>query len=355
MRARGTIGLALVLALVVVLPARASYDPLASGQAKLSLEKPFRALLSHNHLKLVGRKGARVVGQRSAILPVSGGEADPMIEKGSFELGGELILQGPRKKAPFTKLEVKTKRSPLYAKVGGGQQKVALARQIAFKREGFGYGFSATGLQLSQKSAVRLDKRLDTEAFVANQPLGDLEVSSQPATTAVLAAGRGTLVPDPAFLAKLKALHVSLTPISPAELAPGPVLSFPIAVGGMIAPDGALGTIRLGGAMELLQQGAGQVFWQEPWIDLGTRVASAEANIQPAPPYLGKEGRIGLFDLGPAALASEPRARTVSVSSAPLTLQAATAAALNEALGERKEVFRAGEALGALSFTVQGQ
>jgi hypothetical protein len=172
---------------------------------------------------------------------------------------------------------------------------------------------------------------------------------------ALLPQGQGTLIPDPAFLAKLKALFVSLNPISPAELQPGPVLKFPIAVGGQIAPDASEGTLRLGGAIELLQLGAGQVFHKEYWLDLGARSTSAEVDIEPTPAFPGKLGRIGVFDLGAGVVSSDPKSRTISLTGAPLALGAATAQSFNEAFAAGKPTFAAGEAFGVLSFAAVGQ
>jgi len=336
--------------------AQAAYDPLASGQAKLTLDPSLRSLLKQSQIKLSGRKGARVAGQRTATLPVSGGEADPTIEKGSWELGGELVLQAKRKAVPLTFLTINAKPTPLYAKVGGGQQKVAKAKTRSFIREGFGYGYEAKGLKLSQKTATRLDKRLDTEAFQANQPLGSIRVASQPQTVTVLAQNRATLAFAPAFVSKLSSLFVSLNPVFPAEHQ-GPTFTFPIIAASAIAPDASQGTIRTGGEVELLQLGAGQVFWREQWLSPGEGVDLAEANLQPSPPFAGKLAQAPLFSLSLAGaqVVSDPTARTVGISNASLALQAATAAQLNQLFAQGKAVFAAGEAVGSLSLTAQGQ
>jgi len=106
----------------------------------------------------------------------------------------------------------------------------------------------------------------------------------------------------------------------------------------------------------MLQLGGGQIFWHEFWVDLGARVAAAEVNVQPSPPYPGKLGRVGVFDLAAGgSVSSNPKARTVAVTGAPLVLEAQTAKSLDEAFAAGKEVFKAGEALGALTFTAQGQ
>jgi hypothetical protein len=333
----------------------ASYDPLGSGSAKLRLDSSFRSLLGHEGMRLVGRDGAKVMNGKTAVLPIGGGEADPIAGKVKAELGGELLLVGERKRVPFTQLMVRTKRSPLIGKLGGGQLKIATARKVTTRRQGFGTGLQATGLELSAKAAVRLNKRLDTTAFEEGQALGTLTSSLQPTTVEILPTGGATLTPDAALVAKLNRLSISLNPIFPAELSPGPVFSLPTVLGGAIAPDASAGTFRTGGSLELLLLGAGQVFLHEFWFDLGARNASAEVDVEPAPPYRGKLGRVSVIDvdLGTATVSSDHRARTIAVSGARATLQASTAAILDEAVGESKGTFTAGELLGTVSFVAQ--
>ncbi len=162
------------------------------------------------------------------------------------------------------------------------------------------------------------------------------------------------MVFDPAFVQKLDQRFVSLNPIFPAEHV-GSSFSFPIVAGGSLAPDGAEGTLRTGGAVELLQLGGGQVFWKELWLDLGSRSDSAEVDLEPTPAFPGKLGRLGVFDLGVASVASEPKARTISVAGAPLSLNAQAAAQLNQAFGAGQPLFSAGEAVGSVSFVAIGQ
>ena len=151
----------------------------------------------------------------------------------------------------------------------------------------------------------------------------------------------------------MDSLFVSVNPIFPAEH-PG-AFTFPVIAGSQIAPDGSEGTLRSGGQLEFLQLAAGQVFWNELWLDLATRSDSAEVDIEPTPAFPGKLGRIGLLDLGAATVSSDPGARTISVQGAPLTLTAQAAQHFNEAFAGGNPTFAAGEAFGALSFTAQGQ
>lgn len=336
-------------------PAGAAYDPVASGTATLTLDKSFATYLRRNGVELTATGPARRKGQKLA-LPVSGGEWDPTTGKGTLEAEGSLVFQGARGKVPLRDLVLKAKRTPLYAKVGGGQLKVAAAKKVAAARAGFGAKLTATKLALSAKVATRLNKKLrPREPFTANQPIGALTARAQPATVAVLPTGRASLAPTAAFLAKLDSLHVSVNPIAPAELAPGPLFSFPIVAAGQIAPSGTAGTLRTGGELEFLKLGAGQVFWREQWLDLGGRADLAEVDLRPSPPYGGKQGQVGILGIGAGGVSSDPAARTVSVSAAPLTLSAATAQAFNEAFAEGKAAFAAGEALGGVSFVAQGQ
>lgn len=356
MRARAPIAAALALAcLAGASPAQGAYDPIASGSATLTVDKGFAAYLKANGIALDASAPAKRQG-RKLTLPVSGGEWDPTTGKGTAEAEGSIVFQSARKKVPLREIVVKAKRTPLYAKVGGGQLKVATASKATTTRDGFGGKLTATKLALSAKVATRLNKKLRPEVpFAAGQILGTLLAKSQPQTVAVLPTGRASLTPTPQILAKLEQLHVSLNPIAPAELAPGPLFSFPIGGEGQLAPDGLSGTLRTGGELEFLQLGGGQVFWHEPWAELGTHLLSAEATLLPSPPYPGKQGRIGVLDLGAGAVSSDPRTRTITVAGAPLALTAATAAAFNQAFAQGKAVFAAGEALGSVSFVAQGQ
>ena len=167
-------------------------------------------------------------------------------------------------------------------------------------------------------------------------------------------------MPSPTLLTHLHELHVSLNPIAPAELAPGPLFSLPILAGGQIAPGGRSGTVRTGGSIEFLQLGAGQVFLHELWFGLGEAAALAEADLEPTPPFAGKQPQAPLLalDLSGASIAANTKPRTVSVAAASLSLSAALAADFNELFAkpqEKAEVFHAGEPFATVSFTAQTQ
>jgi hypothetical protein len=345
-------------ALVLSAPASADYDPIGSGRTAIALDKRFLSFAKRHGVKVrVQETGARRRGKR-LVLPVSGGRMDPTTGKGTVEHSGTVVFQRGKRRLPWRRLEVKMKRVPLQAKVGGSQLKVARAKRADARRAGFGVRFAAKGLTLTGKVATRLNKKLGLRSrpFHAGQPFASLRSGPQPLSVTVLPRGRATIALDPGFAAKMNSLFVSINPIFPAELAPGStLLSVPIVRKGALAPDASLGTLRTAGAIEFLQQKGGQAFVREFWFEMGSRIALAELEIQPTPTFRGKLGQLGVLAIGPGALTSDPRARTIGVSGAPLALSPETAAAFDEGFAEGKPTFGAGEPFGVLSFNAQTQ
>lgn len=336
---------------------QASTDPLGSGKTKLSFGKAFTELMRAHGVTATPKAPAARKGS-AFVFPVSDGKMDPTNGKGEIDQEGNFVFRRGNFALPFKKLMLKTKRAPLYAKVGGSQLKIATGARIATVRDGFGTVFTAKDLKLSDKVAVRLNKKLHLDdVFEAGQIIGSLRSETQPEVMTILPTGRATLALAPEMLAKLSSLFVSLNPISPAELAPGPLFTLPIVTEGAIAPDASLGTLRTGGAIELLQLGAGQIFWQELRLNLDAGTVTGDVDLQPSPPYAGKLDGAGIFDLdmSSATVTADAKARTTAVAGASLRLQAQSAGSFNQAFAQGKETFKAGEPFGAISFTAQGQ
>jgi hypothetical protein len=351
---RATAFCALLLALAFPLEARAAYDPIGGGATRIVLDKRFAAFLERAGVSVTARAGAAKRG-RALILPVTGGHLDPTVGRGEVEQDGTIVFSGPGRSLKVRKLVVKTTQAPLVAKVGGSQLKVATSAATKSKRRGFGAAFSARKLELTEKVATRLNKKLrPQQQFEAGQLIGTLVTEAQPLVTSVVPTGRATLVFDAAFVGKLDQHFVSLNPIAPAERA-GLTFTLPIIADSALAPDASTGTLRTGGEIEFLQLGAGQVFWHELWFDVGLRGALAEVDVEPTPAFPGKLGQIPILSLGSGAVTSEADARTIALGGAPLTLTPGTAATFNQAFAAGKEDFVAGELLGTLSFTAQGQ
>ena len=355
-----TLALSTVALFVFAPVASAAYDPVASGTTKLTLDKGFLVLLKQNGVKLSTRESAKL-GGGAVTFPVSGGKLDPTSAKATVEHEGTLLFSAGKRSIPLRALQLKTtqKRAPLSAKLGGSQLKLASAAKLSSSREGFGFKVKVTTLKLSGKVAERLDKKLHLRGvFKEGQPIGSSLTKTRPATVTVLGSGKASLALDPGTIAKLNELFVAVNPIFPAEHI-GSAFTLPI-FGGTIAPDASSGILETSGALELIQLFGGQVFLHEPWCDLGAKALSAEVDVEPSPPYPGKEGRVGVGALGltGATIASDPKTRTVAVENATVTMQAGLAETLNEVFAKPKgkgNVFKAGDPLGVISFDAQGQ
>jgi hypothetical protein len=360
-RARPVLGAVLALALLACLAptAPARYDPVGSGTTAITLDRGFLGELKRNGVKLSAVAPATLRG-RTVSFPVSGGKLDPAKDRGVVTHEGALLLRAGTRSIPLKDLQLKTtrRRAPFSVKAGGGQLELATVERLAVSRAGFGNRIAADALTLSAKVATRLTKKLRLRGvFEQGQKLGSTLTRVQPETVSIESQGIAYLTLDPGFAAKLASLFVAVDPIFPAERS-GSTFTLPIS-GGALAPDASIGTLETSGAIEALQLGGGQVFWQETWLDLGAGSATVEADFRPSPPYGGKQGRIPIADLAAiAAIAANPRARTITVTGAALSLQAATATAFEETFARplgRAGVFQTGEALGTISFTARGQ
>lgn len=355
--ARRTLGAAVALLLLPLgAQAVASYDPIASGSTAITLSSSFVRVLAEHHVRLEPQGGAKKSG-RTIVIPATAGEADPRLGTGTVEGGGSILFSVGSHRVPFRAIAFKAKRSPLYAKVGGSQLKIATGARLTSKRTGFGVGFEADGLRLTSKVATRLNKKLRIgKAFSGGQLIGRVTVTTRPLTVHLLEDRRLTLALDPTFFAKLNKLFVSLNPIAPAELGPGPALSFPVGSESTLAPDGRSGIVKLAGSIELLQLGSAQVFWREVWLEPSADSLSAEVDVEPSPPHPGKQPQAGLLALPPgAAVDSDPATRTIAITGQGAVLSDAAAAALNAAFAQGASEFAGGEPVGMVSLSVRAE
>jgi hypothetical protein len=338
--------------------ARAAYDPIGGGATKLTFDRSFLAVLKQHGVKLSAVAPARLSGG-TVTFPVAGGKFDPTSASGTVEHEGAVVFRAGSKKLPLKALQLKTtqKRSPFSVKAGGSQLKLATAGKLAVARQGFGDRVEVGQRDLGGKLATRLGKKLRLkQVFEEGQSLGSTRTTVEPETVTVLDRNKVSLVFDPGFAAKLSSLFVAVNPIFPAEH-PGD-FTLPI-FGGDLSPSGAKGRVETSGSLEFIQLGGGQVFWADNWLDPVAATTSPEVEVLPAPPFSGKVGRqaVSSFVLsGPAV--SSAKARTIAVSGSTLGLSASTAQTFNEVFARpqgKENVFAAGEPLGRVSFTAQGQ
>jgi hypothetical protein len=338
--------------------AEARFDPIAGGQTKLTFAKSFAALLKENGVTVKATSGASFKAG-VATLPVSGGKLEPADVVGSVEHEGVLIFSAGGHALPLKSLVLKTTRksSPLSAKFGGGQLKLASSSKLTSTRLGFGVASKVAQIKLSAKAATRLDKKLGLKGvFTEGQLLGSSTTDAQPETVTVKEGGRAELTLAPEFASKLSALFVAVNPVFPAEHLGTP---FTLRVtDGQIAPDASSGTLETAGSLELIQQDGGQAFFRELAPELGLATIRSEYQFVPSPTAPGPTNTGPLLGFGAGTVISEPRTRTITLSAAPLSLSAATALSLNETFAKpqnRSNVFSAGEDLGSLSFTVEAE
>lgn len=357
MSRRTAAAVAVVTALLISAPAApASYDPVGSGSTKIVLDKGLLRELREQGVKLRAQAPVRYVNG-SAVFPVVGGKIDPTAESGTVEHDGALLLSAGGRSIRLKGLQLKTtrRRSPFAVKAGGSQLKLSDSGRIAVARSGFGERISVGGLTFSKTLATRLAKKLRLRGILQQgDPLGRAVTVVQPLTAGLRGEGEVAWALAPGFAAKLDSLFVAVNPVFPAEH-PGD-FTFPI-FGGGISPDVSVGRVETRGALELLQLGGGQVFWTEPELDFSENLASAEADVEPSPPFGGKIGRVPIAVLDPAgaAFTSKPGPRTISASGLTAKLDAAMAAALNQAFAQGEPKFEAGETIASASFSAYAQ
>jgi hypothetical protein len=344
--------------LAVAQSAQARFDPIAGGQTKLTLAKPFLALLKANGVSVKGTTGA-TYKSGVATFPVSGGKLEPVDVVGSVEHEGVLVFAAGGHTLPLKSLVLKTTRksSPLSAKFGGGQLKLASSSKLTSTRSGFGVASKVTQIKISAKAATRLDKKLGLKGvFAEGQLLGSSITNAQPETVTIKEGGRAELALAPEFASKLSALFVAVNPVFPAEHLGTPFTLH--IIDGQIAPDASSGTLETAGALELIQQDGGQAFFRELAPELGLGQTRSEYQFIGSPTSPGPTVTGPLLGLGAGMLVSEPKARRIAVSGAPLPLTDATAQSLNETFAKpqgKTNVFQSGESLGILSFTAQAE
>jgi hypothetical protein len=351
-------GCVLLAMCLLAATAQARYDPIAGGTTRLTFATSFTALLKANGVTVKATAGA-TFRSGVATFPVSGGKLEPADVVGSVEHEGVLVFSAAGRSLPLKSLVLKTTRksSPLSAKFGGGQLKLASSSKLTSARSGFGVASKVTQIKLSAKAATRLDRKLGLkDVFAEGQLLGSSLTNAQPETVTVKEGGRAELTLAPEFASKLSALFVAVNPVFPAEHLGAP---FTLRVtDGQIAPDASSGTLETAGSLELIQQDGGQAFFRELAPELGLGSTRSEYQFIASPAAPGPTVTGPLLGLGAGTVASEPKTRTIALTGAPLPLSSSTAQSLNETFAKpqaKANVFQIGEALGTLSFTVQAE
>lgn len=364
--------LALLASLLAFVPAAsAARDPIASGATDLHMKKGFIRKLANAAVTVTGIRGGVTSGNKIG-LTVGEGMLDPTNVEGHVEASGGFKLALGNRGVPIYNLTVNTVKGSVYASVAKAHMQFGTFAAPVAAREGFGSNFKAGQLVLTEKATRRISNRLGLKGNRRLKPgrvLSNLYVSAQPKTVTLLAQGSAVLTPNQATLAKLAAKGVKLpsgiAPIAPAAAPSASTLQFPIA-GGTLAPDGSSGTLQTTGGVEITKKTetlSPQVKLKNIAVDFGTKAATVELEILPAPPFPGATGRASIADLTlPAgSVVANAGTRQIAITGAEAKLQAVAASTLNSVFNQPapepppSSNFVVGDPFGTFSLLAQAQ
>jgi hypothetical protein len=385
---------AALFALLAFAPfASAASDPVGSGTTTVNLSNKFTKYLKTFGIKIQKNGSAKVKGNK-ATFTVTEGSVDPTTGLGTYKLGGGLKVKAGKKSATIGNMVVNTSKKEISAKVSGKKMKFATIAGWSQARNGFGVNITIKALKITGPAAQQLNKKTGyakgkPKPFIGGFEIGKGSSEIQPATVGVKATGNANLALSPLALNKLQhvgtppypegasPVAVALSPVAPTTFdVPTLTAGFPFTEGGTIAPSGTAGTLKTAGGLKLVQNleavsgipgNITTLTMSSIWLDLGAKTASVEViieNPKTAAANLGNLGRASIadIDMSGATITSDSANHTVSVSGAKATLQAVTAATLNQVFieglekaspaFEGQEKFAAGDPLGTVSFTV---
>lgn len=364
--------LVLLASLLAFVPAAsAARDPIASGSTDLHMKKGFLRKLANVAVTVTGIRGGATTGNKVG-LSVGGGMLDPTDVEGHLEAKGGFKLSLGRRGVPIYNLSVNTVKGSVYASVAKAHMQLATFANPVVTREGFGAHFKSTQLVLTEKATRRISNRLGLRGnrrLKAGRVLSNLYATAQPRTVTILPQGDAVLTPNTATLAKFAAKGVKLpdgiAAIAPATAPTATTLQFPI-TGGTLAPDGAGGTLGTSGGVAVTKKTEAlspQVKLTNIAIDFGTKAATVELEILPAPPFPGAAGRASIADLAlPAnSVTADPGTRQIAISGAEAKLQAVAASTLNSVFDQPapqpppSSTFVVGDTFGTFSLVAQAQ
>lgn len=362
---------ALILLLAFVPAASAARDPIASGATDLHMKKGFLRKLSNAGITVTGVRGGQTSGNKIG-LAVRSGMLDPTNVEGHVEAQGGFKLSLGNRGVPIYNVSVNTVKGSVYATIAKAHMQMATFANPILTREGFGANFKSTQLVLTEKATRRISNRLGLRGHQRLNPgrvISNLYSSAQPQTVTLLPQGTATLTPNQAMLAKFAAKGVKLpsgiAPIAPATAPTPTTLQFPIA-GGTLAPDGTAGTLQTSGGVMVTKETktvSPQIRLLNIAVDFGTKVATVELEILPAPPFPGATGRASIADLTlPAnSVAANPGTRQIAITGAEAKLQAVAASTLNSVFNQPapepppSSNFVVGDPFGTFSLVAQAQ
>ena len=159
--------------------------------------------LKKNGVKVSAKQGAKHKGGTLTLAGLRRRVSTRLNGKGTIDARRLLVFSAGKRNVPLQEPELKAKKTPLLAKVGGSQLKVATREDDRLQaRKASAQGFNAKGLVLTQKVATRLNKKLDLEAALRRRASPSARCITKTAAdqrSRSCRPGKATFTPDPSL------------------------------------------------------------------------------------------------------------------------------------------------------------
>jgi len=356
------LAICLVLALGLlglVTAQRASAEGIAGGTTQVELNRGLFKALKKDDVQL-SKVGAGTVGGRFATLPAAGGEFDFVNGSGSFAGDGGFRLRVGRRSAKVTQLSVETLRGTLRGTVNGTKLLLAAIPRTDFAREGFGAAIATPSLRLTPRASTLLNRKLGLDAFRPGRPFASVSANLQPGEVQVL-SGSVRFEFDAGTVAKIKSLGFDVQPMESSGGLSDPVFNAPL-LAGRIDPamTRTWGMAEGGFRITDPEKPGPTVDWWNLGLsfETGKLLTSGLAHTEFGQLAPGPPQPLASLNLADASVSVDPVYRTVSITGAKATLEAAAANYINQVFAidrGKQPVLAAGDPLGAISLTMQGR
>ena len=333
------------VAAMLVLAAPASAAEISGGTTTLKLDSGTAKALTGAGVSVAPIKPAKA-GKRGIAFKITGGEADPASLAGTINHSGGLRFKAGSTAVRLTKFRVKVgKRSSLSALLGGKRVTIlslSTKKAKASRPGGFNTTVSGVRATLTRGAARALNRAFGVSLFRKGTKIGTAKVAAKFAETD-LARGTTTLALDPGTASALQSLGVQASVIAPGRATAGG-LAFPFSGKNTLNLKTLAGTIDHHGGIALTKG--------------STRVELKDFRIRiDAKPDLSAEINGGalteIVDLDVSGLTKSVSGRTITLGGVKAAINAAAAAALNQAFGTT--AFKAGTALGTATVVATGK
>ncbi|HEY6730485.1 MAG TPA: hypothetical protein VI039_05620 [Solirubrobacterales bacterium] len=348
-------------AALLLLPAAASAYPLkggslAGGKTNFVLDGSLRRAMDAAGIKLLPIAPGKAKG--AAIqLPITEGMMEPRYGSGYVYQGGGFKIQAGGRSVSVRRLILNTAKQKLTGVIAGRAMTVAKTDEVKGFRTDFGLAVKVGALRLSEKAATLISGRLGVnDIFRAHRSLGRATVAGVLGVVPITGGSiKFSLAPE--FVQKLESLSVSVSVNGTGTTSGSPPYSFdfPEVQGELNRrfTHGAIGTTNDG--LKFLQP-ASPAPKEVNWASLGILFENGfggEGGDVVVGRWTGVSavGPIGQIEFGSSPV-FDPRKGEFTAPPTSATLSPYAAGPLNEAFAGGKEIFKAGEPLGAFSFVV---